>query len=471
MKRYSITNILKLLVIFSAVYFSIQCTKVNHSLGGNIIPSKDELSIALDTVSGFEIYSKRVDSFQVDLFTSSYLGYYISPRLGKIDAAYTTELTTNIKGSSLEFTDDYVVDSVILSLAVSNPMGNINSNLKISMYELKENFRKPTNTVYREYASDGYFDPYYSNFDYEKYIKDTPYATFDINVTDATATGVVEIPLSKEIGERLLKMKPSDYEQDSTFRKLFKGFCFVAESSYAGGALMQIAPNESGIYINVYDNKIWEEEKEKKMVSISLDFGHISNNELYNQMVTSFKIDESYANTDLGIPENIINDSISGIDYSFVSGMGNVVTRLKFPIDAINDLKEQLIDSPSAAIIVTNATLELPTYDTNIGALDNSIYSLGAFYNFPTSVYMPDYYLNNSGKIDVTSFGGTLNRSFNKFEINITSYIQEVLSNKTNEVSIDITPSAGALISDRLTKLNNSDTRKIILKLTYGVAE
>lgn len=472
MRKYWPNNKAKLLLIIAVVYSSVNCSKVNNHLGDNFISDRDQLTMVIDTITGFDLYTKSVDSFRVDLNDYVYLGSYVSPALGRLDITYTTEIATSLAASEI-ILDDYILDSVTLNLNFSCNIGNPNSLIDVSMYELETNFRKPMNTVFRDFAPEGYFDPYYSNFDYKKYIKDTPLINFKIDIAEVLRNeNKFSIKLPIELGERLMKVVPDNYLQDSSMRKIFKGFCFIAKPTYAGGAVITINPSYSNIIFEMYDKKKYEKNKEKSYIHPSMDFLHYDkkSNELYSQAVTTVNIDKEYANEEFSIPNSILNDSLTNYDYSYVTGMGNAITSLRFPLDELNTLKDQLTSSFSSAIIVTNAMLILPIEQHSISSLNNALSSLVPFYEFSTPIYGPDYYLTSNGTI-FNGAGGLINRSKNYYEMNITSTIQNILNNRTKYKSLDIGPADISNFTDNIVKLDNKENNPIFLKLTYCIAK
>ncbi len=463
-------NLFAVLVLGSAV---VSCVKVNNEIGNDIIPEKDKLQIVKDEITGFTLYTQSVDSFQVSSLLNTYLGSHISPRLGKVEMVYTTEAITNLTSSTLNLKDEYVVDSCILKLKIASYEGNISYPLVVDMYQLDKNFRKPTNVISQQFAPSDYNDPYYSSFDYKKYIKSEPLTTFTVDVQDAIKNnnGILVAKLPKAFMDSLSMLSyENDYQKDSLFRKKIKGFCFVPRTTYSDGVILKLTPNESHIYCEAYNKKKFEEENKKEDTSFIIEFSHLNGKELYNQAVTTIHNDRSFASESFGADPAVVNDSLSVYNYSYVSSMLGLKTKLKFPVEEINRLKEQLEDSPSAAIIVNSAELEIPVVNSAIGALNNSPVGFGMYYYFDGAHYMPDFNLENN-EFDVNVFDGKLNRDKMVYKMNITSYVQKLLNNKTKYSSLDVVVSESDLFKDRLVKIGNTAENKIKLKLTYCVSK
>ena len=470
MKEYLTSNFksLLLLVVVGSV---LSCTKVNHSLGGSIIPDKDKLVVVQETLNDFIIHTESVDSVRVDEYTDAYLGSYVSTKLGRANLTYTTEIQTSLSATDIEFKDvsKYRIDTAYLSLYVLGAIGDIDKPLTVKLYELETNFRTLYNATYEEYAPEGYYDPFYSNFDYKEYIKDEPLVTFEIDVREAYATNnAITVQLPDEYVKRIISMKKDDYKDDKSFRAIHKGFAFVAERELTSGVILTINPNETFAYFELTD--LEEEDEEKKQKAFTFDFAHLNNSELYNQVVTTIELEPEFANSTIGIPQNIINDSINSYDYSYIGSLTAAMTRIKFPADKLNKLKEQLVDSPSAAIIVTNATLEIPIYNTSIGSLNSSVSRIAAYYDYLEPRYMSDYDLLDP-EFNINSFGGLLNRTFCIYEMNVTLFIQEILNNKSENTSLDFATTESTLFDNKMVKLANTKENPIKLNLTYSIAK
>ena len=473
MKKYLITNS-QLLLLFVATSFVLSCTKVNNTLGNEVIPDKDKLAVIQDTLTDFSIYTKSIDSVRVDEFSTSYIGSYVSAKLGRVQLTYTTELQSSITTAEgdIYFKEDgnYRIDTAYIKLSVTGVIGDVNTPLTVKLYELETNFRELYNATYAEYAPEGYFDPYYSNFDYTKYIKKEPIVTFELDMQKVYENEnyiIIQLP-DEYVKERILKMKNEDLTDDKSFRAIHKGYSFVAEQVLTSGTIFTITPNETSAIFELTDLDDDDIESGKK--KFIFDFTHLDNSELYNQVVTTIELDPQFANSTIGIPENVINDSISNFDYSYIGGLTSAMTRLKLPTDKLSELKKHLGDTPSSAIIVMNATLVVPVYDTSIGALNSSVASIATYYDYQTPTFMPDYDLLDYN-FNSAIFGGFLSRSFYVYEMDITSYVQKMLSGETDIADLDLATTDYSLFENKMVKIANTKDNPIKLQLTYCVAK
>ncbi len=473
MKTYFQNKLSKLLLSLAVVSaITLSCTNYNNELGNNIIPENDKLTIIVDTIDGFDIHTNSVDSFKVNTMLYGYMGSMISSRLGRVDAAYTTELFTTLTGTEVDLVNDYVIDSAILYMKLNNYIGNPDYPVTIDMYELNKNFREPTNNVYDIYAPEGYDDPYYSNFDYQNYIEDKPLMSFTITPSEVLSstdqTFIADLP--EEFVSKFQNLTSEDYDQDSIFRKIFKGVCFVPRQTYGDGAILVFDPNASSLYFQGYDKQKFEEEGEKEDGAFTIEFTHISNYELYNQAVTTLSNDVTWASATIGIDPELINDTLNSHEKSYVGGLGAAMTQLTFPIEKIHKLQDQLPVSPSAQIIVTNAVLEIPITNNSIGSLNFSLSGVVATYDFPASIYIPDIDLDGSN--DDYGFGGQLDRSHKFYTLNITRYIQALLNKDTEDYVLDISGDPlSAMFEDKLTTIENYNKEGIKLRITYAVSK
>lgn len=496
MKRYLNKKINRLLLIIAVVCCSIQCTKVDSGFGAEIIPDKDKLTYTVKTLTGFEISTISVDdSIRVDQLIYGNFGSYVSPLSGKVDMVYTTELNASLSAPNTEISidlADYVLDSVFIGLKLKNRNGLSASTMKLDVYDLKENFRKPYNNTFRRLAPDGYFDYYYSDFKYQDFINETPIATVDIDIAELIKNnGLLEIPLPKEWGERMMKFTKEEYSQDSVLRKIYKGLSFVPRGVYAGGNILSVDNTISKVIFEIYNKKEYEEDesedKKKPIVSFSFDFIHNvvldGYGELYNQMVTSVTVDRSYANSTLAVPESVINDPSTGQTSSYVSGLGDIITQIKFPKEELEKIKNGPDNSGRRTVIVTNAILTIPVYSKVISDLNMSTKSLATFYKFNVNDYMPDFAIDKRGILQNVFFNGILNRSKFSYDLNITKYIQDLLIDDTDNYVLQLAPAFSSsqsfdsnanfesMLTTTVTHINNTEDNPIKLKITYVVSE
>lgn len=466
-------NSIKYAFLLSLIVLTGSCMKVDTSVGEDFLPDGDLLTMKIDKFEDFKISTLTIDSMRIDNFTNSYLGSLISNRYGRFTVAYTTELLHTIVKADTTFTETAVIDSVRLRIYAESYLGDISAPLTVTMYELDSLFRKPTNIKAYETLDekDEYNKHYYSNFKYKNYIKDTPVITHTTNLSKIIADGnYINVRLPKSFGQQYFDAPKDIYKEDSLFRKKFKGYCFVSPKVYNEGVIVSIDPNRTHVEISFHDTEKKDEKGNYLKFAFLIDLSHMVNNNIYNQIATTIDFEPQFADPIIGVDNKVVNDTINPQQFSYVSGFGGLMTRIKLPVNKIKELKDKLTDSPSSAIFVSSATLFVPLYDNSLSAMNNSISSLGMYFNYCIPDYMPGYEPDYTD-FDQAIFGGYLDRSLKHYKMDITKYVQRLLVGKTNKTTVDIAASDENTFSVNGVMLSNTPENPIRMEIVYTVSK
>lgn len=381
---------------------------------------------------------------------SSYLfGQMEDPVFGKTRASIYTQarLQRTLSGAYQSFDfSGATLDSIVLVLVYDSAgyYGNVSQTYGMDVLELDESLdndasynsdrgfaTKPVLLGSREFV------PRYDSLEVINYSND-----------DADTVKVaphLRIPLSTELGLRLLQYDTTVYKNDSTFLEAFKGLHLKPGTTTNGVLSFNILSAFSGIHLFYTKNA-----KKEQYVFAFNNFG-----------VTTAQYEHDY--TDAPV-EPYLNDASLGGEYTFVQGMRGVYTKITLP--HVEELENIIINK--AELIVTVAYL----------GNDNA------------QVFTPADQLllftrNSSGKLkeidDVALglavsglneiFGGVLEKGTNgqpsRYKMNLTAHFQQMIKGEEiNEIYLVVR--FGARRADRVTLCGaEHPTYPMQLKLTY----
>jgi hypothetical protein len=253
-----------LLISFCLLAFFVisitACKKINEAteLGDGLIP-------AVDNITTFEQYLNVTsdnllfnDTTETDYFDNQALGHITNdPEFGATHADSYFDMSAPLYGIYPFINKDSVaIDSVVLSLTCSNYYGDSNSLQTIRVFEINQNAGFDDTTGYK------YNRPDFLTIGGELGNRTFVAKSFKDTVTlirkrDTTKTmNVIRVRLDNSLGTRLTTYDTSNtsnggYRNDSTFKRLFRGFAIKADNS--GNALNYIEPsNTNGTALIVY---------------------------------------------------------------------------------------------------------------------------------------------------------------------------------------------------------------------------
>jgi hypothetical protein len=238
-----------LFLSISFLFLLAACKKINEptDLGGDLIPPVDNVNTF---ESSFEVQSDLLrfnDSTRFTIADDGVFGEINDPAFGNTKADLFFKVSSLVYGS-YPFNskrDSVLIDSVILSLDVSDIYGDTTIQQTVGVYEVDDPTFSDT-TVYK----------YSQNFTASAQLGSK---TFDIKTLNdsviakptgklrdsAKVANVLRIPLSISFGQRLASYdtaanspNPPGFRSDSLFKTLFKGFAIRTTSASGRGALI-----------------------------------------------------------------------------------------------------------------------------------------------------------------------------------------------------------------------------------------
>jgi hypothetical protein len=228
------------------LFFLPACEKPK-SIGADIIPSDDLLSVQFTDTMEVEIESRISDSIRTDEEPINMFGNLIDPEFGRI----RTSTFTNFKlaGSNLFLGDSLSLDSIVLKLELTGFYGNYSDVQQLEVLELDE---KPI----RENA---YYNTDSLNCKSTNLIH--PSRTSLKFNSDSEFKQTLTLRLSDALGLKILNATASELQNNENFNEFFKGLYLstkpIAQTSREPGAVYYFKPEGtiSGLYL-YYNGKI-----------------------------------------------------------------------------------------------------------------------------------------------------------------------------------------------------------------------
>ncbi|MBE9487607.1 MAG: DUF4270 family protein [Bacteroidetes bacterium] len=443
MIKYFRDSVSKLSLVLVLIV-STSCTDIDDNLGGDLIPPVDRLKISTETISdGFNIKSIQTDSMLADNAESYYLGSSVFPRMGKIDASFVTQVAKGTLPEEGEFEDGVVADSAYVILSTNGFSGIKDYKLTVNVYELNKPLPYPKETSY------------YTNFPIKEYINENP----DYTKTFKNA-GATYIKVDPKYVQKYLDATKAQNDDRDIFIKDFPGYYFEANTAYGLGVLYNINTTRSGI--KIYYHKPAEPEKK---LSYNITFSHIYTDEASRQKVL---LNEgfSFYKRDYSFIDPTYNFDPNSTSKSYVMGLDGYITELTIPEEEIKRIKDKANNTESGYISILKAELTIPIGDDSANAMNDYINPLVLYFDYQEYKYMPSYNVYNQGEI-----GGILNRVKKEYVMNITTYIQQLLSGKIDNYKLQVAPNATSSFTYKSSELVNTKERPIKLVVTYGISE
>ncbi len=434
----------KLLLLVAAILGYSSCTEVNYELGTGLLPGSTETTVKLDTLS-LKSFTHRTDSIVSDWWAStSPLGSYIDPVWGRT----TGSTVYQIVPSSNAFTSldtlwgkDPVIDSVFLMLTHYATVGDTTASNVLDIYSMN----KPLPMHYDS--------SYYSNFDAESYIDQSPVASITVDMN----TSKYELPI--EFATHYLDTLNHVYLYDSLFVERYPGIYIKPRTQVVNGGLLSQISNESS-YILVYYHNSDEDGADTTSMTFNLSSRGI------NKVINILDNDTSYADPVVGIENDYIGENVENAPITYVRPFANLTTKVELIDSEIDRIKAIVEAEGYSKVAVNNATIVIPLADPKAGSMNYAPSFLGLYYDYSTNEDSPDYWYGLSESDD--TFDGSLSRSNGEYRMNITSYVQDRFNGTAQSNILEIAPIYGDEISDSGVALNGASAENPIeLVLTY----
>jgi hypothetical protein len=427
-------NFLFLVVFSSFTVFLLNSCEKDNEFGIEINPDSNTLGAIYSDTFSIHTFSVISDSIRTDeLNGPSPLGNYIDPVFGEVNASIITQIRLEQSYSFIPDngdTNDIVIDSVVLYLAIDGYYGDIEAQefiveildediFKDSTYYNTTNIITKTEDISNGLSieSNPLFPGYFSGSLVDKAILGIP-----LNIEEFAR------PIVNESGNSTLDGNDGDNE----FLTFFKGIKISSSKGINGGLYyINLLNSFSRIRLFYRDTSGISSEHD----TLDFDFNINSNCGYYH------KVEHDYTGTEI---ENVVNQTSLGQNQFFIQTLGGVDGRITIPS------LDSLIAKP---ILINKAEIILPFEDY-----------LYDDYPSPSSLFISRK--NSEGEYEFLpdlfegSIGGDFNVVNKNYTFNITRHLNEVVSEKAINDTIRVFPNGNGITANRVVLNGMNSTKK-----------
>ena len=427
-------NFLFLVVFSSFTVFLLNSCEKDNEFGIEINPDSNTLGAIYSDTFSIHTFSVISDSIRTDeLNGPSPLGNYIDPVFGEVNASIVTQIRLEQSYSFIPDngdTNDIVIDSVVLYLAIDGYYGDIDEQefkveildediFKDSTYYNTTNIITKTEDISNGLSieSNPLFPGYFSGSLVDKAILGIP-----LNIEEFAR------PIVNESGNSTLDGNDGDNE----FLTFFKGIKISSSKGINGGLYyINLLNSFSRIRLFYRDTSGISSEHD----TLDFDFNINSNCGYFH------KVEHDYTGTEI---ENIVNQPSLGQNQFFIQTLGGVDGRITIPS------LDSLIAKP---ILINKAEIILPFEDY---LLTTTHPLLALFISRKNSEgeyeFLPDLFEG--------SIGGNFNVVNKNYTFNITRHLNEVVSEKAINDTIRVFPNGNGITANRVVLNGMNSTKK-----------
>lgn len=443
------------------------CVDADSQFGNSMTPPQWDMNTKLDSsiIPTTYIYSldsvpssllTTEDKDMVNAFNLKSVGSHVDPYTGLTSTqmfsnyspmwtlpATGDDETKHRKGAGY-FGKDPVVDSMSIKLAYSSYVGDTIVGLDIDVYEVvKGNF--PMTKLY------------YSNYNMEDQISEKPILSY--RQTGSTSHKAM-LPL--EFAKKFLRnedVPTNPYKHDTLFHKEFKGLYIKARATTGQGCVYSL--NMGATNMTLYYHNA-----DKDTTTVFYTLYDPSYSAPYN--VNFQMAQHDYSRSDIskgGVRAEQVGDSTISTEMGYVQGLAGLGTAVKFSKEQIDEFKAKVKAQGFNNIAINAAELVFRVDNPTADNFDKMFSQLAPYYSLSLLKFAPDY--KPFTQLAATS-GGVLNRSLGTYTINITSYMQGLMTGRNNKYTFQIDPTILAYLASlrSVVKGSASDTPPQLI-LTY----
>lgn len=425
-------------IFVSLFAFFTACDNQNSSIGLGLTDQVG--SDFTDTIS-IQAYSLLEDTLNTTNMTANLIGEIHDPVFG--DCKASTYAQFDLTGSAVNFGENPIIDSVILTLQLASYYGDTTSRVGLRIYQLSETMS--ANKYYSNNTLSHDITPL--NHDLVGY---TIQPTTPVVVDTGNYSPHLRIRLSQAFGQYLLNNQAS-MTSNAAFKNFFKGLCITSESHTGStGYILLTSLNSSlsGITLYYHNN------------TASQKYVFPCNSECTR--FTNFWHDYTTSTDATFVQEVLQNNHALGNDKIYLQATGGVKTKIIFP-----HLKETFKEL-NQRVVVNRAELVISNVSPDEACLIHpSSLTLQGIKNDGTIVYLPD----DDQYTSAAYFGGNYDAVKKEYRFRITQYVQNYIHGQGDlSNSIYLVVNGAAVRANRLIAggpdASNGDQR-LRLELSY----
>lgn len=438
--------------VASLVLFSIfvSCVQVDDSVGNEFIPSDQYMSMAVDSSFIIKTYNITTDSIESSSFSVNYAGSAKFPQTGAINAGFVFQMTPLFFNEAYDYYGkDAVIDSLFFIFSITDSIGKPNVPQTFHLYELTE-------PVYHDSI-------YYADFDATPIMKSTPLLSFQN--TDWGYSGDLSIKFEDQNFINTLLDTTYYYDYRLLRDNRFRGFCIVPDDPDLDASVYSF--DLAGSYIMAsYHNK--NEQPDTTFAYYLFAPAASSSSGGVSQSVSMLTYD--YTDAD---PALRIDDKSVPVERTYIHGFGGLATMLDFDNGSVAEIKRKVAAAGYSDIVINKAKLEISYPERDLTILDKAFDRLGMYTDFRTYEPIVDYdYESESYYYYSIPYGGYINRSVHKYQMDITQYVQRLFRDDYDERQIILAPSVGEINSFNYVGLDGyGSADPVRLVITYTMTK
>lgn len=391
-----------ILMVFALALLGFSCKKSPNTIGNNLIDGENYIGV-YHTDSLPVVCHSIVDSIGTKNVSYALLGSMKDPVFGTTDAGFYTQL--HLSSTDHRYGNNPVLDSLVLQLYLYGYYGDTTTLQTVHVYEMTDTLSATASYYnYSDMPTD--FTDHANGYQFAP----RPQTTKVILANDTVNRPVIRIPLSQELGNKIMNLDSTAYTNPDTFKEFFKGLHVTTETVNENGAVCYI-----GLTNNTYSQlQLYYHEAETPNKSMRYDFYVTSNDVFFN------RFNHDYTQGDAAFVDQVVNGNQAlGQQTVYLQGMGGIKTFLKFP-----DLEHLADTLEGCHIVINEAKLVIPA---------QGLYEDTVTYKAPTNYYLVS--LNNDGTNSILPdfsegagyYGGTYSSKTKSVFFRISEYAEDVI--------------------------------------------
>ena len=380
------------------------CKKTPDTIGNDLIDDNNYINVFhTDTVE--VLCHSYFDSIRAKNVRYALLGSINDPVFGTTEAGFYTQFRFSSAGQS--FGANPVLDSIVLQLSLDSYYGDTMTLQTVHVYELMDSISSsepyynystlPVGTI--DLANGFQFRP-------------RPKTTSHIYGTDTVTQPIIRIPLSHELGNFLMQIDSSAYNNPDVFKSHFKGLCLVCEAVGQNGAVSSINLTNN----NLTRLQLYYHDAATPQNALRYYYYVTSSDNYFNHF------DHDYTQGDPDFTQQLLQGNVGlGQERVYLQCMGGIRTRIYFP-----NITHWADSLDKSHIVINEAKLILPAppdIDTMLFTSPSKLVLIG-FNEDSTTFILPDNYEGES------YFGGSYDAQSKSVTFRISEHIGQLVLNK-----------------------------------------
>lgn len=426
------------LLLFVVISLLIACNKQPDDIGLSVKPDSEKIDFDFDTSLFVNAHSVIDDSLKSDETSVGVLGTVYHPEFGITKANIITQIRLSEVGPS--WGTNPVVDSIVLSLAVSGFYGDSTSVQTIRVYEILEDLNIDSSYNTSRPVS---YDPVVLG---EKTFIARPVDSVLVDTTKVAPHFRIKLD-NPVLAAKILAASTSVLSSNTEWLTYFKGIYIKAGDPFAynKGTLMYINPESSYTKMTMYYHNDAD-------TSLSYQFNYNA----YSARYTQFDHNNYQEASQEFRAQVVSNDTTLGKEVLYLQASGGTRIDLRIP-----DLKYLSDELKARKIAINEARLVLTDIDPDSKYQKPSqlvLVRLRIVKKKEVIEYLPDQYEGTS------YFGGTYDKTKKSYSFRVTHYIQSLIDEQdTANERLALYASSGA-VRGYAVKLAGTDPADPVLK-------